>query len=418
MNVKIAIEEKKLVMGLYFMTLLLSMLSIVDNAPLRGILYNIKYLYIVVIVFFCFYDGILIWNKRIAVAIGLLILHTILYGVIFTNSYIKMDTNLHFQQLMAIYILTLFSCIYVYKKDCYLLFLEMTYLAMVMFILWCAVTHMGNFVNPIYFVNIFSRADRFRADFGMGDVNYCGNYCIYLLIVSFFLWCEWKKQGKMPDKRLKIVMAGIDVITLCMLFSTASRSAILSLLLFFGCYGILKMRYAIIRNWKLILSVGGVLVLCLVIVLASTGAMSSIWQESNREGNFSINYPIFLEHGDYLNGMGYMDNSGFLNKVYGYETTAMDVYFLYIPFSTGILGAAIILVQMIYLLYQMLRHGSTEGRDLVLSLFVMMLYYAIWQVNYMNYRYHTGIIHMMLLFLFLMRINKEEDVYILKIQRR
>lgn len=418
MNVKIAIEEKKLVMGLYFMTLLLSMLSIVDNAPLRGILYNIKYLYIVVIVFFCFYDGILIWNKRIAVAIGLLMLHTILYGVIFTNSYIKMDTNLHFQQLMAIYILTLFSCIYVYKKDCYLLFLEMTYLAMVMFILWCAVTHMGNFVNPIYFVNIFSRADRFRAAFGMGDVNYCGNYCIYLLIVSFFLWCEWKKQAKIPDKRLEIVMAGIDVLTLCMLFSTASRSAILSLLLFFGCYGILKMRYAIIRNWKLILSVGGVLVLCLVIVLVSTGAMSSIWQESNREGNFSINYPIFLEHGDYLNGMGYMDNSGFLNKVYGYETTAMDVYFLYIPFSTGILGAAIILVQMIYLLYQMLRHGRTEGRDLVLSLFVMMLYYAIWQVNYMNYRYHTGIIHMMLLFLFLMRINKEEDVYILKIQRR
>ena len=415
---KIAIEEKKLVMGLYCITMLLSMLSIVDNTPFKGILYNIKYPYIVLIIFFCFYDGILIWNKRIAVAIGLLVLHTILYGVIFTNSYIRIDTNLHFQQLMAVYILTFFSCIYVYKKDCYLLFLEMSYLAMALFIFWCAVTHMGNFVNPIYFVNIFSRTDRFRAAFGMGDVNYCGNYCIYLLIVSFFLWHEWKKQGKMPDIRLKIVIAGIDAITLCMLFSTASRSAILSLFLFFGCYGILRMRYAIIENWKLILLVGGVLAVCLVIVLVSTDVMSSIWQESNREGNFSINYPIFLEYGDYLNGMGYMDNSGFLNKVYGYETTAMDVYFLYIPFATGIVGAAIILVQMIYLLYQLLRYASTEGRDLALSLFVMMLYYAIWQVNYMNYRYHTGIIHMMLLFLFLMRINEEEDVYIVKIRRR
>lgn len=415
---KIAIEEKKLVMGLYCITMLLSMLSIVDNVPLKAITYNVKYLYIVIILFFCFYDGILIWNRRIFAAIGLLVLHTILYGVVFTNPRIQVDTNLHFQQLMAVYVLTFFSCIYVYKKDCYLLFLEMTYLALALFVLWCAVTHTGNFVNPVYFINIFSRTGRFRADFGMSDVNYCGNYCVYVLIISFFLWCEWKKQGKVPEKKIKIAVAGVDFITLCMLLSTASRSAILSLLLFFMFYGILKMKYAIIRNWKLILSVGGAIALCLVIVLVATGAMSSMWQESNREGNYSINYPIFLEYGNYLNGMGYMDNSGFLRMSYGYATTAMDVYFLYIPFSTGILGAAIILVQMLYLLYQLVRHRSTEGGELALSLFVMMLYYAIWQVNYMNYRYLTGVIHMMLLFLFLMRINEEEDTYILKIRRR
>lgn len=415
---KIAIEEKKLVMGLYCAILLLSMLSIVDNTPLKGILYNVKYLYIVVIIFFCFYDGILIWNKRIAVGMGLLVLHTILYGVVFTNPYIQNDTNYHFQQLMSTYVWTLFLCIYVYKKECYLLFLEMSYLAIALFVFWCALTHMGNFVNPIYFVNIFSRAERFRSPFGMGDVNYCGNYCVYLLILSFFLWCEWRKQGKMPDKRVKIMVLGIDVVTLYMLLSTASRSAIISLVLFFGLYGILKMRYTIIRNWKLILFVGGVLAVCLATVLISTGAMSSMWQESNREGNYSINYPIFLEYGNYINGMGYMDNSGFLNRAYGYDTTAMDVYFLYIPFATGILGSAIILIQMIYLLYQLLRHGSTEGRDLALSLFVMMLYYAIWQVNYMNYRYYTGIIHMVILFFFLMRINEEKDTYILRIRRR
>lgn len=415
---KIAIEEKKLVMGLYCATMLMSMLSIVDNVPLRGVMYNIKNLYVVLIVFFCFYDGILVWNKRIAWAIGLLVIHTILYGVVFTNSNIANETHMHFQQLMTVYILTFFSCIYVYKKDCYLLFLKMTYLALALFILWCAFTHVGNFVNPIYFVNIFSRADRFRSHFGMGDVNYCGNYCVYLIIISFFLWCEWKKQGKTPEWKVKLAVIGIDAITMLMLFSTASRSAIISLALFFLCYGILRLRYAIIRNWKLVLGVGGTLALIVVVVLVATGALSSIWQESNREGNFSINYPIFLQHGNYLNGMGYMDNSGFLTKMYRYETTAMDVYFLYIPFTTGILGAAIILTQMIYLLYQMLRHSRTEGRDLVLSLFIMMLYYAIWQVNYMTYRYHTGIIHMMLLFLFLMRINEEKDVYIVKIQRR
>lgn len=415
---KIALEEKKLVMGLYCMTMFLSMLSIVDNIPLQGLFIKVKYFYIVIIIFFCLHDGILIWNKRIAVGMGLLLLHTILYGVVFINPYIQNYTDVHFQQLMAIYILTFFTCIYVYKKECYLLFLEMSYLALALFVFWCATTHPGNFVNPIYFINIFSRSERFRAHFGMGDVNYCGNYCVYLLLLSFFLWCQWKKQGRIPKKIWLAAVAGMDSIGLWMLFSTASRSAILSLLLFFGSYGVLSKRQVIIGNWKLILTVGGVLGLVLVVVLMSTGIMSDIWLESNREGNFSINYPIFLEHGDYLNGMGYMDNSGFLGMVYGYGTTAMDVYFLYIPFSTGILGSVLIFSQMIYLLYQMVRHSNVEGRDLALSLFVMMLYYAIWQVNYMNYRYYTGIIHMMILFFFLMKIHEDEDVYIIKIQRR
>ena len=292
---KIAVEEKKLVMGLYCVLMFLSMLSIVDNAPFVGILYNVKYLYMIIITFFALYDGILIWNKRITAGMGLLVIHTILYGVIFTNPRIQSYTDVHFEQLMGIYILTFFTCIYVYKKDCYLLFLEMSYLALTLFILWCAMTHPGAFVNPIYFVNIFSRTQRFRSHFGMGDVNYCGNYCVYLLLISFFLWCEWRKKGEMPQKKVLAAVAVIDFITLCMLFSTASRSAILSLVLFFVCYGVLRKKEAIIRNWKLTLTIIGILGVVLVVVLFSTGIMADIWLESNREGNFSINYPIFLQ---------------------------------------------------------------------------------------------------------------------------
>ena len=91
---KIAVEEKKLVMGLYCATMLMSMLSIVDNVPLVGVMYNIKYVYMVLIAVLCLYDGILIWNKRITVAMGLLVIHTILYGIIFTNQHIREHTDL------------------------------------------------------------------------------------------------------------------------------------------------------------------------------------------------------------------------------------------------------------------------------------------------------------------------------------
>ena len=47
-----------------------------------------------------------------------------------------------------------------------------------------------------------------------------------------------------------------------------------------------------------------------------------------------------------------LDNiTNYLQKIYGYETTAQDVYYLYIWFSTGYLGAALIFGQMIYIAY-------------------------------------------------------------------
>ena len=107
--------------------------------------------------------------------------------------------------------------------------------------------------------------------------------------------------------------------------------------------------------------------------------------------------------------MGYADNSGYLQKIYGYETTAQDVYYLFIWFSTGYLGATLIFGQMIYLLYLILRYRKTDGWKWVVSLFPLMLFYCVWQVNYMNARYYTGIVHMIILFYFVLKISEGKD---------
>ncbi len=416
--VKIVVEEKKLVMGLYFITLLSSMLAIVDNVPLIGVLLKVKYLYAIAIIFFCLYDGLIIWNRRFYFAVGLLVIHTILYGLVFVNWIIADATRVHFEQMITLYVMTIFTALYVYKKKCYLEWLEMSCLALGIMLLWSAFTHPGNFVNPIYFVNIFSRMERYRAPFGMGDVNFCGNYCLYMIIMSVFLWNEWKKQEKKVDIKIRAAVIFTDCVAMYMLLSTASRSAIISLALFFGMAALLKYRGVLLRHWKLIAGTVGVVAVLAVLVMASTGMLSDIWSQSNREGNISINLPYFIYHSNYINGMGYMDNSGFLNMAYGYATTAMDIYYLYIFFGTGILGSVLIFGQMIYLLYCLIRYSKTEGRDLALSLFLMMLFYAVWQVNYMNYRYWTGMLHMVILFLFLLRVREEKNTYHIQLKRR
>lgn len=415
---RIAVEEKKLVMWLYFVTLLSCMMSIVDNVPLIGVLMKIKYLYAIVIVFCCVYDGLIIWNRRFYFATGLLIIHTVLYGLVFVNWVIADSTKVHFGQLITLYVMAFFTVMYVYKKKCYLLWLEMSCLALAIMLLWSAFTHPGDFVNPVYFINIFSRMERFRAPFGMGDVNFCGNYCLYMLILTIFLWTEWKNQNKHVDVKIRIALIFTNCVAMYMLLSTASRSAIISFALFLGIAALLKYREVLFRYWKLVAGTVGVAAIIVIIVMTSTGMLSDIWSQSNREGNISINLPYFIYHGDYINGMGYMDNSGFLNMAYGYATTAMDIYYLYIFFGTGILGAVLIFGQMLYLLYCLLRFFKTEGRDLALSLFGMMLFYAVWQVNYMNYRYWTGMFHMVILFLFLLRAREEKNTYRIQLKRR
>ena len=363
---RIVVDEKKIVMVLYFVALLSSMLIIVDNIPFAGLLLKVKYIYVVAIAFFYVKDGMYVWNKRFFFAFGLLFIHTFLYGVVFINPTIESISRAYFQQLSTFYLMTFFTILYVFKKNCYTEVLETSALALASMILWCSSTHSGDFVNPIYFVNIFSRTERFRAPFGMGDVNYCGNYCLYLLIVAVLLWNEWKEKKKYVDIRVRGALVFVCFAAIFMLLSTASRSAILSLTLFGSVLFVLRKKAVFLKYWKLITVIVGAVSLIAVVALIPTGVLEEIWVQSNREGNMSINYPLFVLHGNFLHGMGYMDNSGFLNMAYGYQTTAMDVYYLYIPFSTGIVGSILIFGQMIYMLYCLLRYTKIALLLLVL----------------------------------------------------
>lgn len=408
---RIAAKEQRLVMGFYGISLFLLMSTVMEVVPhnLFFILTKTKYVYILVMLAIYFRDGVVVFSRRLCIAAGLLVLHTIIYGVFITNPQVAETAKVHFEQLLVIYTIVIITCGYVYKRDCYLEFLEASFAALSILILISAVTHPGDFVNPVYYVNIFSDLARFRSQFGLSDINYCGNYCVYSIISSVFLQNEWKERGKEVSQWMSRYLWFVRIIAVLMLLSTASRSAILSLVLFFSVWWMLKNSDILYRNRKKILIVLVLTVSCILIVGTSTGILYEIWISSNREGNFSINYPFFQQHGDYLHGMGYSENADFLNKKYGYATTAMDIYYLYIFFASGIVGLGIILSQMVYVSFCLAKHKETEGRNIVLSLFCMMLFYAVWQVNYMNYRYYTGIFHMVVIFLCLMRTGKGSD---------
>jgi hypothetical protein len=345
-------------------------------------------------------------NKKVGFVLFFFILHTVLFGLVFVNDYIKNESFDHFRQLIETYLFALFTADYIYRKKCRLEFLQLTYIAYIILLAWSAITHRQDIVNPMYYINIFSKAERFRTGFGMVDVNVCGHYCAYAIVTCIFMYKEWRDNQIRRSLQLHLSIFVANLLVICMLFSTASRSAILSLLLFIFMYCLLNLKKIIGKFSKptylilLILAMTGLLYAIL------GGVFSNLLGDSNREMNWTVNYPIFDSIGNIWTGMGYMDNSGFQIQSYGFATVDVDVYYLYLFFTTGIIGCALLIVPVIYIIGNLIHHRNNNVGKITLSLFIMMLFYTIWQVNFFNYRFLTGVINIILVLLALYSMNE------------
>ena len=128
--------------------------------------------------------------------------------------------------------------------------------------------------------------------------------------------------------------------------------------------------------------------------------------DANRDGNYEINLPIFEQMGAFWTGMGYIESAGFLNGAYGYETFPVDVYYLYIYLSTGVIGSVIIAIPLIYMLIKLIRKKTWFAQIIGLSIYIAMLFDAFWQVNLFTYRY---IPTLFLAVLIITEISKKEE---------
>ena len=114
---------------------------------------------------------------------------------------------------------------------------------------------------------------------------------------------------------------------------------------------------------------------------------TSIWGNANREANISINVPVFRQMNAFWKGMGYIESAGFYNDAYGYDTWPVDIYYLYIYLSTGIIGSLIIAIPLLYILYRLIRKKDNFTRYVMLSVYIAILFDGLWQVNIFTYRY-------------------------------
>lgn len=387
---------------LYFITALILLLDVTDNFPLITILRKVKY----PMLFIMFADALrerkFILGYKSLLVLSFFYIHTIIFGLIAINPDVQLQTATHFREMMIYLVYLTLSVEMITRKQCYVEYIEGICLAFTIFFIWTGVTHFSDFVNPLYYPMVFFRYGRIRSNFGTASPNYIGYYAFVALVFYYLLWRTWKRDNKLT-KTNKYVLILIISYILCILFSTASRSSILSLLLFAGCCFLFQYKKFTKATRNII-----IVIVAIVLIVFLMMNWQSIWSNSNRSENVNINMPIFEQMNAEKFGMGYIESSGFYLDAYGYDTWPVDNYYLYIYLATGVVGTVLTFIPLAIILVNYLRKERNVTQKILLAAYIALLFDGFWQVNLFTYRYIATLFINTLLLYFIGNI--EEDV--------
>ena len=390
------IQTRSYVWIAYYITFTVMLLATTDNIPFSYEAQRIvKYFYILFI---------LVMNAKVIgfrhriyfkplIFLLLLLIHTILFGCFFVNSNVLPETIDNFKNLLIVLSISYLTARYCYWTNSRKEFLTATFFSCVTFLGWCYITHLNGFAPVRYLIKLpqilFSSSDTYGFSFGAGHHNYTGNCAFFALVVAVMLWQYKDEFSGILSKYASIIFALTGILFISILLSSASRGEILSTLIFLVLIICIR-KWNSIKNHdlKLILSVLVFIAIILTIlgVIRFTFADGSL---SNRTLNFTINYEVFKAHGNWLTGMGYIEQHGFYGDVYGYDTWPCDVYYLYVFFTTGIIGVTIMGVALVYLIRHVFFVGDFDYKaDAPMkALLVALLFDNLFHCTFLSYIY-------------------------------
>ena len=204
-----------------------------------------------------------------------------------------------------------------------------------------------------------------------------------MAIVFFVSYYTETKKRRTITKAERIVYLGTLIWTALMVMSTGSRSSIISIILFLVLYYYRNKVGRINKRMKKII----VLIIIIIALVVLMLNWNFLWNNSNREGNVSGNWPIVTENASLWTGLGYVESSAFQTKAYGYNTFPVDIYYVYIFFSTGYIGCAIVFSVLTILFVRLYKSKYGLSYRIGFPAYCAVLFDAFFQVNIFTYRY-------------------------------
>lgn len=346
------------------------------------------------------------WN--LAILFSLLIFYVLAWGFIFKNPIVASQIADH-RKTMLIYLAMLIPCaLEVIHYNCIEEYTLSSGAALILVLLTQVVTHRDEIIfNPVFAVRSFLAHDLVRSSFGYLDTNFVGNACFLAGCILFMVYI-YHLQNPLFHSRIRILLVLTGLIIFDIMLCTSSRTAIICMTAFVGCAAVIRFSefvhfsQASIKALKRYAAVG---IPMLLILFYVSGFWGRIWAGSNRELNVSANLRWVPIIGNIWTGMGFVENEAFITdasnnwiSAFGVATSSLDMNYLYIYCTTGILGCVIIALVLSILGFSLYKNREQKYGSYYFVLFIVILFYAFMETVLFTYRFWAMMIPYVILF--------------------
>ena len=308
----------------------------------------------------------------------LLAVYIVIFGKVYINPPLSQYTNGIFMR-QTLFLLVVFSTVAV--TCVYHLFdgvLLTAYYVFTFIILFQFLTNITD-IAQLNVATVFNDSERARVTYGFSHYNALGAFCICYLMI----WIILRKRGQMPfgNKWINYLTLLVSVI---MLFGSASRNAISGFIVFSLCYLFMVLRESKIgQRVRFFVECTIAIIVVLFFSYGLTGlSFSDLLNQSNRETLLEVALPTFLKSGRMVVGLGLASN-----EIYGlnqtpYKTYWLDNSYIYVLITSGYLGCVFYVIMTIILFVGLNRVANHALRKIFLSLAIMYMFWAGVMQNY------------------------------------
>lgn len=348
-------------------------------------------------------------NKKVKKIFLYMLLIFVVYQLLNINEfYIKETIKECRINLLVIINIYMFSG-YIYYKKCEDRFIRITYLIISIFICIIYIFNFDNFQGVKQISMVFSNTDRYRNSYGLSHPNDTGLICYLALLLSVYLY----KCSSYKKIVFRTLMFGLDTVIFIVLISTASRTAITSIVLFLivFCFMKIKSKFNIDSSLdvfaKYIMIFFGA-IFSIKIYISSQGIdFTEFIAQTNRIANYTINIPILFMNHKELFGMGYFNA---IAEQYG-GTPYLDNWYLYMFLTTGIIGLILSILLIIKVYLSISKNNEKSLIEIfTISYFVSQLYYSLFETQFFRAQFLNTFIFWIFIFITILYKKQHKKV--------
>ena len=347
-------------------------------------------------------------SLNLMVLFSLLFFYVLAWGFVFRNPIVAAEIAGH-SKTMLIYLAMLIPCaLEVIHYKCVKEYTLSSGGALALVLIVQVARHINEMMfNPVFAVRSFLAHDLVRSSFGYLDTNFVGNSCFLVISILFMVYIS-HSGNPLFHSRIRILSAMMGFVIFYIMLNTSSRTPMICLAAFVGSSAVIRLlerihfSHASVKALKKYAVIG---IAMLPVLLYVTDFWNYFWVRSNRGLNVSENLPWVPIIGNIWTGMGFVENGVFITdasnnwiSAFGVATSSLDMNYLYIYCTTGILGCAVMGTVLTILGISLYKNRRQKYGFYYLVLFIVILFYAFMETILFTYRFWAMMIPYVILF--------------------